>query len=63
MIAAPFSGTYAQSILTQLAVLTFMIAGLCIMIPSKAARKFGGRILILGVVLAAFAGLSMGIFR
>ena len=63
MIAAPFSGTDAQIILTQLAVLTFMIAGLCIMIPSKVARKFGGRILILGVVLAAFAGLSMGIFR
>ena len=63
MIAAPFSGTDAQGILMQLSVLAFMIAGLSIMIPFKAARKFGGRTLILGVVLAAFSSLAMGLFR
>ncbi len=63
MIAAPFSGTDAGSILMQLSVLAFVVAGLCVMIPSKAARKFGGRTIILGVVLAAFAGLSARIFQ
>lgn len=63
MIAAPFTGADAQSILAQLAVLAFMIAGLCVMIPAKVARKFGGRIIILGIVLAVFAGLSVRVFR
>lgn len=63
MIAAPFSGTDAGSILMQLSVLAFVVAGLCIIIPLKATRKFGGRTLILGVVLAVFSGFVMGLFR
>jgi hypothetical protein len=63
MIAAPFSGTNAGSILMQLSVLAFIAAGLCIMIPSKATRKFGGRTLILGIVLAVFSSFAMGLFR
>jgi hypothetical protein len=63
MIAAPFSGTDAGSILMQLSVLAFVVSGLCIMIPSNATRKFGSRTLILGVVLAAFSSFAMGLFR
>lgn len=60
MISAPFSAAEAASVLGCLAAIFIALGGIALMVAGP--KRYAGRALLLGVVLAVMAGCAGSIF-